>query len=192
MKEIEKKINSNNIRAKPEAKNNHNYKPHLYNNLAYRQLANNSNNPLNNKTLPNKIIHTSTFNGSHYPSSVQSGEKFGISNSTTSNITENNLNSTRSKLSNCNIDINHKKTNSISCKDFSTLKIRKDMNGNIIKKGSKKHHVFFNDTVKTNKKPLVDIIEVESYKLENVNEDLMLNLNINEFDEAQSNTCFIF
>jgi len=85
-----------------------------------------------------------------------------------------------------------KKSKSDSNKDVDEIKIRKDYNGNLILKGSKSHHIVFSDNL-LDKKPLIDIIEVESYKKENINE--FLSDDYYGYDNNYPNysgTCLIF
>jgi len=110
---------------------------------------------------------------------------------TNSIINGNNLNSNKTNIFE-NIDQKSNKNKSISSKTVSGFKLRKDGKGNIIFKGSKMYHMMFNDTLKI-KKPLVEIIDVESYKKENINE--FLNDDCENYEDPYNNsssTCFIF
>lgn len=92
-----------------------------------------------------------------------------------------------------NINNNIAKNKTDSTKNLNINYTRRDSKGNIIYKGSKMHHIDFNDCLE-NKKPLVEVIKVESFKKENQNE--FLNEDYDESDDYSnthsSNSCSIF
>ncbi len=85
----------------------------------------------------------------------------------------------------------HRRTSN-STNELKGVKIRKDNKGNIILKGSKLFHMYFCDNLLRNKKPLVEVIDVESYKKENVNEFLTDDYDSYDDDPNRSSTCHIF
>lgn len=85
-----------------------------------------------------------------------------------------------------NTNYSNKNSNNEHAKS-GPVAIRKDVYGNIIKKGGKKHKVTFIDSATNNKKRFDNIQEVESYKAFNV--DVSVNVPSNKTKEHNKSEC---
>jgi len=82
--------------------------------------------------------------------------------------------------------INIFKQNFKSCnKNLPLVKTRRDRNGILIQKNSKNHNIIFKDKINSNF-PLVEVIDVESYKKENAQESYDGEYPYNEGDDDSS------
>lgn len=96
-----------------------------------------------------------------------------------------NTNDNLSTLNFRNKSVNIFKQNFKSCnKNLPVVKTRKDSYGLLIKKGSKNHHIIFKDKI-NEEYDLAEVIDVESYKKFNLQDDEYSSSDDSDYDEER-------